>query len=376
MNTAIHRYKDKEDFLKDAILFADKELEWMMKHQPKRFDPKSEKYLERDIENLEKVNEDKLEDYLLAKLKILEHSDHYWSPVEVGAQTIILLSIFYKLYDSHMACMSYIMGKNAMNDVLVEEIMFVESDFFDFTYWDQVHVNYVCDFFSSYVTPEGRYDGLYELKEIVPNDDTRFLKKIDSIIKACENNVTKQSGRKESLARRYSLTISKKKSQVEELRRILPALKEEMEHVKASGIVKERTSKYTYEKLFSSIMERVSVNMTMVKYKSLECYLAFENSFNEAMKREKRETAFYKIVDDVEAKLQTLEEDVCMYEERMKHIGEEAENPVFKYETRTRIDWDSVWHSMHVSNAFLKKYRRLYRFNMNQIEKCKKYEQK
>lgn len=106
---------------------------------------------------------------------IMKDSKTYWSEWsrEYHEPEELIFRILINNYFNEVSsiCYSYMcMVENQLNEKLIEDIIFLNSDLFDFNYWDDFHVDIV----TKIIIKGNKYNCVNDLKALLKSDNIRF----------------------------------------------------------------------------------------------------------------------------------------------------------------------------------------------------------
>ena len=90
-----------------------------------------------------------------------------WSTQKHEPEEIIFRVLLNKYFDVYSLCYSYMSSVDGLlSEKLIEDIMFINSDLFDFEYWDDYHVDIV----TKIMTKGNKYDSAEDLQLLLQSD--------------------------------------------------------------------------------------------------------------------------------------------------------------------------------------------------------------
>lgn len=368
----IERYSKKE-FVERALDFARDELNYMMSQDEENLSLEALKALEIGLKIIENTDHKSDEDLLVDYLDVIQHSDHYWTITKIPEDIIILLSLIYKVYGYNLSCMSYTCEYSDLSDELIEEILFIESDFFDFAYWDDEHVKYICNLISKNISSQDRYSALCKLHRTTKKNDAFFREKLKERIDSCEKQKETKINRKMNVSSECKANINRYLRQINEIEKILPIVREKLSDTDMQKKINKTYLFTGYTNLFNEIMDSVALSVyKKIKFSCLECGCIMINAFNNYMKRTPGadRDLFLNFPKIFEEKVVELKKNIKLDEKRMKkRVNKVGINIELEYVMKSRLDWQFIFSSPGISDSFRNKYLDLYTDIKKEMEK-------
>ena len=103
-------------------------------------------------------NEDNIEEIIKSKLYIYNEDILHWAQSSLNPKSkeeIILKVLANKIFNVSIICVSYVCGSELLDEDLLSDIIFIQSNVFDFSKWDDIHVDTLVDHYINYYTPNG-----------------------------------------------------------------------------------------------------------------------------------------------------------------------------------------------------------------------------
>lgn len=179
----------KKEFLQKVDQFISKEYPFAIEY----YNSIKENGIKKEMSSLkDKINSYNIEsccrtDNTARKLKlefIQKNTDKFWkdwSLTHHEPDEIIFMTLIDRVFKTNNICFSYICGvDDNLTEDLIEDMMFINSDLFDFEYWDDKHVETVC----SILAKGNKYDSAKDLKAILTKAkyNDKFKEKIKRLL--------------------------------------------------------------------------------------------------------------------------------------------------------------------------------------------------
>ena len=354
----------KESFKEALFEFIDKEFTWMLENRSLNVD--TNKAITRLLHRIEKSDFKSEEDRILGYFDALKFSDHYWNLVEVDYQDIIMLSLIYKIYNIHMSCMIFISEYNYFDDNIVKEIMFIESDFFDFSIWDEAHVNIVTDLLANFINPIDRYNAIVDLcYNTTPSTDTNFKNVLLRIIDKCNSTSFSKSSHERDLIARYNTRIHSYEREKNEIEVLLNLVNNGIHNVAKSKNLDEVYLPSSFEKIFSDMMRDITSNeLSICNFNTCLCSNIIKNAVKAHIEKNCSKEGFMTIPEVFKKQIEIINNKIRRNKELITIEKKSISDDKTKYVLKQRLHWETIWISPFISNEFKIKFKDIHDKNI------------
>ena len=285
-------------------------------------------------------------------------------------EDIVFYLLIDRIFNSNLVCLSYICRYSRLSEDLIEDIMFINSELFDFKYWDDKHVQIVIG-----ILDKGyKYNCFEELKDLlednsvskhlIKNIEKIFKSEYDSIelaIRSCNSSIIKLTNtlasveksinireQELSVVSKFNSELSKKEDYyyyINKTKDLYNSLEKEVPEFNKS-FFEENTKK------IKSLISSKNKNPYTVSRKSVySCFEDIEDKLLDKLKEIRRRQGQVKnSIDFSKRRINNLEEKLIACKN----------GPVFEYCLTERIDWSYIAKYQSFSKEFKEKHSKLF----------------
>lgn len=292
----------------------------------------------------------------IRKLKVIAlcHDITFWSNFSRSyndPDEVIFRILINRIFDVQHVCLSYICGvKNQLNEQMIKDIIFINSDLFDFTYWDDYHV----DLINSIIVKGGKYNCINDLENLVSTS-----KRISPVLRKNIQKWLNNTDNDKEVARK----IASAKRRIGSTEEKIETVKKELSLFKSFSIENNKDKSYYVEKIkeFVNLLEKEVPEFNDKFWNTInrKIYL-FNRSRKKESEEDLRKFVLYDIEDLLRDKIDKLNEQIEKSNILIDKLSGNK-NDLRKFILTERLDWKNIHFYQSLSLSFKKQYEILFK---------------
>lgn len=343
----------KEEFLRKVDEFISTEFV-KVKHNIGKYCGDNRKYLYKILTDIKFAENDQSESKI-RKLKleaICSNTDDWYnfSTTYHNSDDVIFRILLNRVFSVDSICLSYLCGvRNQLTEDLIEDILFINSDLFDFTYWNDYHVSLV-----NSILAKGNNYGC-----------TKDLQKIEMDMEASPEF-------KKNIHRLFTDVVTEKKitdteTKIKLLEDMIDSTQKELSIFKRFDIKDNKDVDYYLSTIkdIISLIKKENPDYNKKFWKDIMvAALTFNSSSRKRYKEEMREFILYDIEKSLIDKISNLRGNLDSFNNVLnittRKLQKLLKHNANNFTLKENLDWFNIDRYQNISNSFKDKYKRLF----------------